>query len=134
MRQTHSIYTISYDGQVMYVGISCNAERRWKQHLGRYDHTALPNDIDDTKLDFQVVESYTSRNKAFKAEDRLIRYYDTINNGWNKQRSGRREAGNKRKYMTEYMKAWRETHRKEYNEYQNKYQKAHYKYTKKQSA
>ena len=75
-KKQYVVYTIEYQGRVMYVGSTNNFERRKKQHLS--GRGAIPDDVDTDMVTIQVVKVWKSRKAMLNSEDRLIRKYDTI--------------------------------------------------------
>lgn len=121
----YSVYLIKLDEVVMYVGKTLDFKRRMKEHLriGKIG-SAIPVDVDSTKITIIKVKDFSNCDEALKYEDELILQYDTINNGWNKNRSGHICTGDrsviKRKWEEEhkaerkaYKKKWHEEHREE---------------------
>lgn len=124
-----TIYTITLEDKVMYVGCTKDFENRKRQHLSKKNSSAIPSDVDVNDVTFSVIEEYDNKDKALQAEDKNIIKYGTIKHGWNKERSGlitrdtrlyqnnweddNREERNiqKRKWDTEY----RNEHREEFN-------------------
>lgn len=83
----------------MYVGKTNNISNRKYQHLKRNGtgYSAVPIDVDIQYVDFVVDREFENNVDAVKYENELILKYDTINNGWNKNRSG---------YICEDMKTY----------------------------
>ena len=100
----HTVYLIKENGVVRYVGKTSNFTRRKREHINRIGiyNTAIPNNIDISTVEFHPIALYTDDVQALKFEDWMIRKYDTIHNGWNKQRSGN---------ICEDMKAYERTRR-----------------------
>lgn len=125
METRYIVYTISLQGKVMYVGSTNNFERRKGQHKTKRgtNQSAIPMDVDLSLVSFNIIVDYESKKEALKEEDRLIVEYDTINNGWNKQRSGLIRSNG-----SEYLKKWYIGHN--YKEYHKNYRLTHNQYIK----
>ena len=93
------VYLIKYLDKVMYVGKTNNITHRKYHHLKcvgtRY--SAVPIDVDLQYIEFVVDSEFDNNIDAVIYEEELILKYDTINNGWNRNRSG---------YISEDMKAY----------------------------
>lgn len=87
------IYKISnnIDNRV-YIGQSINIYSRWAQHeaklrLKQHDsyklQTFYDNNLDSIKLKFDVLEMTDDKSKLNELEDKWVRYYDSLNNGFN---------------------------------------------------
>lgn len=114
MIKKYVVYTIILQGEVMYVGESGNFPQRRYLHKTKRgtSQSAIPTDVDLDLVTFEKVAVYNSRNEALKEEDRLIKEYDTINNGWNKRRSGETPIDVKMKKGLkgkDYCRAYRQT-------------------------
>ena len=72
-------------------------------------HSAIPITVDYHDTVFITFEKYVEKNDALLEEDKLIKKYDTINNGWNKNRSGLIETTDKTVYMKCYQKQYYKT-------------------------
>ena len=110
MDKIYSIYTISLGSKVMYVGCTNRSKHRVWEHLNSREKYAtiqspIPTDVDLSLVSFNVLKEFTSKEEALKEEDRLIVEYDTINNGWNKRRSGLVRKDDPKKYLQEYHKS-----------------------------
>ena len=105
------VYGIKYQEKIMYIGISSNFKKRIEQH--KYSrgtsHSAIPITVDYHDTVFITFEKYVEKNDALLEEDKLIKKYDTINNGWNKNRSGLIETTDKTVYMKCYQKQYYKT-------------------------
>ena len=105
------VYGIKYQEKIMYIGISSNFKKRIEQHkYSRWtSHSAIPITVDYHDTVFITFEKYVEKNDALLEEDKLIKKYDTINNGWNKNRSGLIETTDKAVYMKCYQKQYYKT-------------------------
>ena len=127
----YSVYLIKLDEVVMYVGKTKDFRKRKNDHLGRIGqtiHSAIPEGTDLSKVSIIKVKEFNDKVEALRYEDELILQYDTINNGWNKQRSGliSAEDNYNKKYREahrEEYKVWREEHRDEHKAYMKDYNK-----------
>ena len=90
MEKEYDVYEILYDGIVKYVGVTENYTRRVREHLKGGKISAIPKGVN--KRDVVIISAYETNSKedAYRVEDKLIEEFDTINNGWNKNRSGYR--------------------------------------------
>jgi hypothetical protein len=106
----------------MYVGKCSNfTSRKWYHtHYRGTHYSAIPVEVDLSLLSFDKISEFTDELEALKEEDRLIVEYDTINSGWNKQRSGLIRSGNKKEYMRIKQQEFREKDRISYNTYRLK--------------
>ena len=82
------IYTITFQGKVMYVGVTNDFKRRREQHLYTNTLTSIPKDIDRCLTSVDLIGEVYDRKTAYQIEDYYIHRYKTIENGWNKVRSG----------------------------------------------
>jgi len=117
------VYTITYNGEVMYVGKTSNMAVRKSAHKtkrGTY-YSAIPVEADLSKIEFNVVAEFDNEDEALKYEDQLMLRYNTLDGGWNKQRSGLIETSDIKAYQREYYQA----HREEAVAYQREYDAAH---------
>lgn len=120
--ETKCIYYIKdlRTDKIIYIGQTKNFKQRQYDHFGSKDNQPIDSymynegrenftmgmfDIDCTNMTFD-------ERKA--EEDKLILHYDTINNGFNKQRSGL-ISKDKNEYMREYLKNHNYKHQREYN-------------------
>ena len=132
MEKKYVVYTISLKGQVMYVGISDNFERRKLRHIkyrGNKIQSAIPIDIDLSLIEITPIKEYKYHKSALKEEDKLIIEYNTIEDGWNKNRSGLIYSDRIEEYNKEYDKKWhnkwRIENREKYNLYMKEYRNKH---------
>lgn len=114
MIRKYTVYTISLGSKVMYVGESANFPQRRYLHRNKRgtSQSAIPLDVDLSLVVFEKIAVYDTRNEALETEDSLIKEYDTINNGWNKRRSGRTPIDVKMKKGLkgkDYCRAYRQT-------------------------
>lgn len=121
------VYTIAYNGEVMYVGKTRNMAKRKSAHrTKRGTHkSAIPVDADLSKIEFNVVAEFNSEEEALKYEDQLILQYDTIDNGWNKYRSGLIKSSDIKAYNRDYSAAYYQVHKEEKAAYNRDYNSAH---------
>ena len=103
----YTVYKIEYKGEVKYVGKTCDFERRKWRHLNGYG--AIPTDVDLNEVEIMPIETYTEETDALKREDELILHYDTINNGWNRQRSGLVKVSDVKAYQREWHREYSKT-------------------------
>ena len=96
MDKTWTVYIIKENGVERYVGVCVNLDKRIWEHMhnkkplhGR-NKSAIPFETDKRTITFSVFGEYDNKDKAVTVEDELIMAFDTIQNGWNKQRSGYR--------------------------------------------
>lgn len=127
----YTVYIIKdlLEGLVVYVGKTSNFNRRKQQHLGLYSNNTKDwiSAIGTNNVQIMPVECFDSEEEALRREDELIIQYDTINNGYNRQRSGLIETGREKEYWQEYhqenanvrnerSKQWYQDHREEHNQ------------------
>ena len=122
MNKKYVVYTITLQGKVMYVGKCSNfTSRKWYHTNYRGTHySAIPVEVDLSLLSFDKISEFTDELEALEEEDRLIVEYDTINSGWNKQRSGLIRSSNKKEYMRIKQQEFRKKDRISYNAYRLK--------------
>lgn len=129
MDMIYVVYTITLQGKVMYVGKTCNFTTRKRQHLNKIGtiYSAIPVEIDQKDLSFDIVYLTDNKENALKEEDRLIMLYNTIEDGWNKNRSGLLPIDNRRRYCKhkEYYKSYYEIHKEDKRKYQREYFQTH---------
>ena len=116
----YTVYIIRHisTGQVLYVGKTDNFKRRAYEHLKLHSRTKdWLSVIGTANVIIEEVAKFDNEVDALKYEDALILKYDTINNGYNKYRSGLIKAENPKEYKREYIKT------EKYKEYQKNYQK-----------
>lgn len=123
MDKKYVVYTISYQGVVKYVGQTCDFEKRKKEHLSQKDKSAIPLDVDLDNIMFEIIDGFDQQEEVLKCEDQLILQYNTIENGWNKARSGliSKDKG----YNVERAIKWNNEHQKEHYVHQRKYYQGH---------
>lgn len=120
----YTVYLIKLGEVVKYVGETSDFERRKREHLKRVGDTkksAIPVGLDLSKITIIKEKEFSDREEALKCEGELILQYDTINNGWNKVRSGHLSAEGKKAYM----KKWNEENKEELKAYKKKYAEEH---------
>lgn len=129
MSKEWTVYGIEYQSKIMYVGVSSNMKNRIEQHKYQRgtSYSAIPVDVDYHNVVFLTFETYGIKKDALSKEDELIRLYDTINNGWNKNRSGLVELPDKSAYMKEYQRQYFQTdeHKERRREQQLRYYYRH---------
>ena len=105
-------------GQVLYVGKTKNFKTRVYQHLSLKSNAKYwLAEIGTNNVLIEPVAEFSNETDALKYEDELILKYNTIENGYNKQRSGLIFLENPEKYQKEYHST------DEFKEYQRKYSK-----------
>ena len=116
-----TVYTITQDGVVRYVGKTKDFTRRKWIHINcrGASNSAIPTDINLSTIEFHPIALYTDEVQALKFEDWMIHKYDTINNGWNKNKSGYIWTDD----VNAYNRVYQQT--PEYKAYQKVYQKAY---------
>lgn len=141
MEKKHIVYAITLQGEVKYIGCTSNFDFRKYAHLNCKDstiHSAIPDGTDLSLINFTVMGEYNTKKQALEVEDNLIIEYDTINNGWNKQRSGlisqtkeyKKEKDaeyyqSHKKEQNERRKRWVSEHKEQYDEYLKNYNTEH---------
>ena len=122
--KTFIVYTITYGGEIMYVGKTSNMANRKTMHktqIGNPRYSAIPVDADLSKIEFNVVAEFDNEADALKYEDQLILQYNTISNGWNKYRSGLIKASDIKAYMQDYNRDYYQAHMEDKTAYQRDY-------------
>ena len=119
----YTVYIIRHigTGAVLYVGKTKNFKIRAYQHLYLKSNTKKWLSVIGTgNVLIEEVAKFDNETDALKYEDELILKYDTINNGYNNNRSGLIQAENPK----EYKRKWKKTDKyRDYNrEYQRNYQ------------
>lgn len=107
------VYTIKdiREDRVVYVGKTNDFKIRKRDHLWLRTNTSdWLSVIGTDNVEIIPAAEFDSEEEALKYEDELITQYDSINNGYNKNRSGLIESGRKSKYRQE----WNQEH-PEYN-------------------
>ena len=121
--------------KIIYIGQTENYKRRKYHHFGQKERPVDKYIYEQGRENFTMERfdidcSNMSDNERKQKEDELIITYDTINNGFNKNRSGM--ISNNIEYYKEYLKNYYKN-TEYYKEYLKKYQKTeHYKEYKKQ--
>lgn len=121
-----TVYTISLQGNVMYVGKTYRFVNRKWSHLNKRgtNYSAIPVDIDLLLVTFDQVKEFNNEVEALKYEDELILKYDTLApNGWNKLRSGLIKTGNLKEYQRISSQRFRELNPDKIKEYTSQYYK-----------
>ena len=127
-KKTYVVYTISYSDQIVYVGKTSNFNSRKSAHKtqrGNPKYSAIPVDIDMSKVVFNVVSVFDNKEEALKCEDQLILQYNTIGNGWNIRRSGLIAASDMKAYKRDYNREYWQAHREELSAQKRDYYEAH---------
>ena len=129
----YTVYIIRHisTGTVLYVGKTKNFKTRVYQHLSLKSNAKYwLAEIGTNNVLIEPVAEFSNETDALKYEDKLIIKYCTIENGYNKQRSGLIFLENPEKYQKEYHSTdkFKECQRKykktdKYRGYQRKYQK-----------
>lgn len=131
MEKKYVIYTISLQGKVMYVGKTGQFKKRKYDHMNFFSGK-IPKDIDLSLVSINVIDEFDEEDDAYKAEGKYILQYDTINNGWNKYRSGLIERGREKDYFKERHKenaeTFNERSKKWYDENKEHHKKTNYEY------
>lgn len=131
------------NNHIIYIGQTKDFKRRKYEHFG---HTRKPVQkymSDEGRENFSMFPfenidcTNMSDEEMLNKEDELIQYYDTINNGLNKCRSGlitkeddyekyKRTKYYKehREHVNEYMREYYKEHREHVNEYMREYRKS----------
>ena len=129
----YTVYVIKHigTGTVLYVGKTKNFKMRVYQHLSLKSNAKdWLSEIGTNNVLIEPVAEFSNETDALKYEDELILKYNTIENGYNKQRSGLIFLENPEKYLKKYHSTdkFKECQRKytktdKYREYQREYQK-----------
>lgn len=124
----YTVYIIRHisTGQVLYVGKTRNFKRRVYQHLTLHTGTKKWLSVIGTgNVLIEEVAKFDNEVDALKYEDELILKYGTIENGYNKNRSGLIESENPEEYQKKYQKKYLEIdeHKEHIREYKRKWQK-----------
>lgn len=121
----YTIYTIRTidEGKIVYVGKTKNFERRKKEHLGLYSLNTKEwlAEIGIDNVFIEPVTEFGTEEDALKCEDELILKYDTITNGYNKQRSGLIATEDHEEYHRDYYREYYQKNDK-YREWIKEYQ------------
>ena len=128
----YTVYVIKHigTGTVLYVGKTKNFKRRTYQHLSLNTHSKeWLAEIGTNNVTIESVAEFNNKVDALKYEDELIIKYGTIENGYNKNRSGLIATENIGEYQRKLQKEYYQKNDKfrEYKinyqrEYQKKYQ------------
>lgn len=137
MSNNYVVYTISFQGKVMYVGKTYNFTERKRNHL-KYrgtNYSSIPEDIDLSLIEFNILAKFDQEEDALKFEGQRILEYDTINNGWNIKKSGLITHNQKeytqnyqqehREQVNAYVRNWRKTHKEQSDAANKKYKATH---------
>ena len=124
----YTVYLIRHmsTGMVLYVGKTNNFKRRAYQHLSLQSRTKdWLSVIGTANVIIEEVAKFDNEVDALKYEDKLIQKYGTIENGYNKHRSGLIKAENPEEYNKKYQKKYLEIdeHKEHIREYKRKWQK-----------
>lgn len=120
----YTVYIIRHisTGTVLYVGKTRNFKLRAYQHLKLNTHSKKWLSVIGTgNVLIEEVAKFNNKTDALKYEDELILKYNTIENGYNNNRSGLISYENPEEYQKEYQKKYRKI--EEHKEYQKKYHK-----------
>lgn len=121
----YTVYLIKHiNGNVIYVGQTSDFDSRKKEHLRL--HSNIKDKLAEIGLDNISIESvaeFDTREEALMEEDRLIRLYNTIENGFNKRGSGliTKDEGRYKEQKKEYYAS--EHYKEIHNAYQREYMK-----------
>ena len=121
--------------KVIYIGQTKNFENRKKSHFGQKYKSIDLHMFNEGRENFSmnIFENIDcldmSEEEILKKEDELILYYDTINSGFNKQRSGGKWYGENRKDTAKnyYNNSYSKKYYDETREYQIERRKLYYK-------
>ena len=109
-------------GTVLYVGSTNNFKRRVYQHLSLKSNAKYwLAEIGTNNVTIEAVAEFNNKVDALKYEDELIIKYGTIENGYNKQRSGLIFLENPEEYQRNWQKEYHSTDK--FKEYKRKYTK-----------
>ena len=128
MKKHYVVYSISLNGEVKYVGKTCDFDRRKREHSnyrGNLKYSAIPVDVDLSFVSFSIISEVENEVEALKLEDKYILEYNTIENGWNIRRSGMIKASDEKAYNLAYAKKWNREHVDRHNIINKKYYYAH---------
>jgi predicted GIY-YIG superfamily endonuclease len=93
------IYVYEFDDRSCYVGLSCDPERRHRQHMRNKDGVLRQEGTKGLKFKQKIFDEWLSAHKAKKVEQETITSY--LNNGWkirNKAKAG--GLGSSKQYWT----------------------------------
>lgn len=133
----YTVYTITdnLQGRTVYVGKTQDFERRKKEHLTLSTHTKdwiLALGVENITI--EPIAEFGTKEEALEYEDKIIVKYNTIEDGFNKNRSGFISSTDIKQYQKQYEKTNKEkrreinkkyfsTHSKEIKDYQREYHK-----------
>ena len=122
IENTYTVYKIEYQGEVKYIGKTCDYKRRKWKHLN--GQGAIPVDVDLNDVEIMPIERFNTNEEAVKREDELICEYNTIDCGWNVRRSGLIEVSDRKAYQREYYNTpeWKEYMREYKRNWKKQYQ------------
>lgn len=113
--------------KIIYIGQTSDFNKRKRAHFCHKDQCIDEYMYNESRENF-VMKIFTnidtkdySNEDLRKKEDELIIYYDTINNGFNKKRSG--FISKNKNHVKEYMHNYNISHREEHKEYMKEYSK-----------
>lgn len=124
MEKTYSVY-VHKAGSEYYTGVTTNIKWRWRPK--NYKNSLLWPYIKKEgwkNITHTVIYTTTDREKAYKAEDRLIHLYATLGKSLNRRRSGLKETGDSTRYWREYKRMKQATEKEwveNYNAYHREY-------------
>lgn len=124
----YTVYLIRHisTGMVLYVGKTINFKKRAYEHLSLNSNSKKwLSSIGTSNVLIEEVAKFDNEVDALKYEDELILKYGTIENGYNKQRSGLIKTENPEEYNKKYQKKYWEIdeHKEHRREYQRKWLK-----------
>ena len=121
------VYLIKENGVVKYVGKTGYVAQRFSNHrtMRGTKYSAIPLEVDLNTIEIEAIEEFENKVDALKREDELMLKYDTINNGWNIERSGLIRVGNSKEYGRIKAKEWRDKNPEKSREYARKYYREH---------
>jgi hypothetical protein len=112
--------------KIIYIGQTTNFKRRKQDHFGDKKTSIDAYMFEEGRDNFSMkifedidVNNYSDDDLRSK-EQELIEYYDTINNGLNKNRSGNILIDDVKKYHREYMREYNKTEKQK--QYQRDYE------------
>lgn len=123
------------NNKIIYIGKTINFENRKKCHFSDKRNSIDKYMFEEGRENFEILPfddiDYinTSDDELLKKENELILYYDTINKGFNKRRSGNIFKDNPREYYKEYYKVYnKELYRNnsDYRKRRSEYHKEYY--------
>ena len=121
----YTVYIIRHicTGQVLYVGKTRNFKKRAYQHLTLKTNTKEWISVIGTGNVFiEEVAKFNNETEALKYEDYLIQKYGTIENGYNKCRSGLIKAENPEEYSRKWHREYYQKNDK-YKEWRREYER-----------